>query len=270
MDTKFLEKKSSELRIDILKAIYHAKKGHIGGAYSCLDILIALYYGDVLRLSNDPSTIDRENRDRFVLSKGHSGIALYVVLADLGFFDKSEVYNLNNFHLLGEHPDGNIPGVEVNTGSLGHGLGVGSGMALASKMDNSDFNVFVLLGDGECHEGSVWEAAMFAAHHGLNNLCAIVDRNMLCVHGYTEDINRLEPFAEKWRAFNWEVRVVDGHAFSVLLPALKEERDKPLVVIADTVKGKGVSFMEGRASWHHGSISDEYFQQACKELSNEG
>jgi transketolase len=177
---------------------------------------------------------------------------------------------LNKGRLLAEHPDPRIPGIEVVSGSLGHGLSVGSGMALADKLDKNQKSTFVLMGDGECYEGSVWEAAMFASHHELNNLCGIVDRNGLITHGSTEKINKLEPFADKWQAFGWRVIDVDGHNFGDLNNAFNQFKShkisKPTLIIAHTLKGRGVSFMENQANWHHGGIDDEKLNLALVEL----
>ena len=264
-----LEEKARQIRIDILNAIHSAGKGHIGGAYSIVEILVSLYHGKVLKY--DSSNPKWELRDRFILSKGHAGIALYATLADLNYFPKEELKFLNQGQLLGEHPDPRIPGVEVVSGSLGHGLSIGSGMALADKMDKNSRKTFVLMGDGECYEGSVWEAAMFAAHHKLHSLCGIVDRNGLITHGSTESINRLEPFKDKWQAFGWEVFEVDAHDLKALQNLWKvistKEFGAPSMVIAKSVKGKGVSFMENNFNWHHGGIDDEKFAMAMTELN---
>ena len=264
-----LEEKARQIRIDILNAIHSAGKGHIGGAYSIVEILVSLYHGKVLKY--DSSNPKWELRDRFILSKGHAGIALYATLADLNYFPKEELKFLNQGQLLGEHPDPRIPGVEVISGSLGHGLSIGSGMALADKMDKNSRKTFVLMGDGECYEGSVWEAAMFAAHHKLHSLCGIVDRNGLITHGSTESINRLEPFKDKWQAVGWEVFEVDAHDLKALQNLWKvistKEFGAPSMVIAKSVKGKGVSFMENNFNWHHGGIDDEKFAMAMTELN---
>lgn len=265
-----LEKKAIYIRRCILELIVCAGKGHIGGALSCADVLVALYYGGILRF--DPRKPSWSERDRFILSKGHSGAALYAILADLGFIERKELRQAcNNGSILGGHPDRNIPGVEADTGSLGHGLGIGAGMALSAKMNKKDFMTVVVLGDGECYEGSVWEAAMFAAHHQLNNLVVIVDRNGQCVNDFTEDCNRLDPLADKWLAFGWNVSEVDGHSFSELLRVLdsfrKPESSKPKVIIARTIKGKGISFMEGKIKWHHGLPSGTELEIARRELT---
>jgi transketolase len=269
-DSEVLKNKARQLRIDIVKSIHKAGKGHIGGAFSIVEILTTLYYGNILKF--DPNNPKWEDRDRFILSKGHAGIALYAVLADLGFFPKEELDFLNKGRLLAEHPDPRIPGIEVVSGSLGHGLSLGSGMALADKLDKNPRATIVLMGDGECYEGSVWEAAMFASHHELNNLCGIIDRNGLITHGNTEEINKLEPFAEKWKAFGWEVYEINGHDFKELKIALKlatnKVKKKPSMIIAKTVKGKGVSFMENQAKWHHGGIDQVKLKTAITELES--
>jgi len=268
-----LKEKANWVRNQILEMIVSANKGHIGGAFSCTDILVTLYYGGILRFdSNNPNWSER---DRFILSKGHSCVALYAILADLGFFSTSE---LNSFcqkgSMLGGHPDRNIPGIEADTGSLGHGLGIAAGLALSAQIDKKDYMTVALLGDGECYEGSVWEAAMFAGHHQLNNLIAIVDRNQQCVTDFTEDCNRLEPFADKWRAFGWDIRAISGHSFHELLAAFKDFRirksPQPLVIIANTIKGKGVSFMERNIIWHHSVPKGEELKIARQELGTRG
>lgn len=268
MSIRRLEAKAAEIRLRILETIAAADKGHIGGALSCTDILVALWHGSAFKAN--PSDEDWPKRDRFILSKGHVGAALYVVLADLGYFDVAELDRLNRGGILGEHPDRGIPGVETDSGSLGHGLGIGAGMALAAKLDNSPYRTVVLLGDGECYEGSVWEAAMFAAHHRLDNLVAIIDRNGQCVNDFTENINRLDPMGPKWEAFGWEVREVDGHSFDELRESLGDLHtrgaERPLAIIANTIKGKGVSFMEGQLAWHHGGINGAKLEEARSEL----
>ena len=269
LNSQELLNKSIQIRLDILKAIRIAKKGHIGGSFSIVDILVSLYYGGIIK--NNPKKPNDKNRDRFILSKGHAGIALYAVLSDLGFFSKKELNFLNNKRILGEHPDQFIPGVEVVSGSLGHGLPIGSGMALADKIDDKkNRRTFVLIGDGECYEGSVWEAACFAGHHKLNNLCVIIDRNFLITHGSTEKINALEPMADKWTSFGWDAIEVDAHDMEALINCFLKIKNnpinKPSVIIAKSIKGKGVSFMENIPSWHHGGINDENFVKAKKEL----
>ena len=270
MGIEELEKKARWVRRQALEMVVSAGKGHIGGALSCTDILVALYYGGILRV--DPHRPDWADRDRFILSKGHSCVALYSVLADLGFFPVAELGSFcQKGSRLGGHPDRNIPGIEADTGSLGHGLGIAAGLALSAKIDKKERQTVVLVGDGESYEGSVWEAAMFAGHHGLDNLTAIVDRNQQCVTDFTEDCNRLEPLADKWKAFGWDVRDVDGHSFAELLGAFKDFRSRrssrPLVLIASTIKGKGVSFMERTLVWHHSVPAGEELKIARQELA---
>ena len=197
VDIGKITSKATKLRLTVLDAIYRAGRGHIGGAFSCADILATLFYGDFLQFNSaDPQW---EERDRFILSKGHSGIALLSALADLGYFEESELLTYcRNGSRFGGHPDKNIPGIETDTGSLGHGLGIGIGMALSGKMDRKDYRTYVLMGDGECYEGSVWEALLFGSHHELTNLTAIIDRNGQCVLDYTEDCVRLNPLKEKF------------------------------------------------------------------------
>jgi transketolase len=269
MCSEDLKNKANQIRLDILMAIKRAKKGHIGGAYSIVDILVALFYGPIIEF--DAHNPDWEKRDRFILSKGHAGIAIYAVLADLGFFPREELAYVNNGRMLGEHPDHFIPGIEAVSGSLGHGLPIAAGMALADKLDKKvNRRTFVILGDGECYEGSVWEGANFASHHELHNLCAIVDRNNLITHGETENINALEPMADKWRAFGWETYEIDAHDIDAIVKFFRvvsaKKNDKPVALIARSVKGKGVSFMENNASWHHGSIDEDNFLAAENEL----
>ena len=266
MTDRELELRSIGLRKELLRAIAHAGAGHTGGGLSCLDILNVLYHR-VLKVS--PATIADPHRDRYVQSKGHSVEALYVVLADCGFFPRSELDTICRYqsHFVG-HPTRHIPGIEMNTGALGHGLPICIGMALAGKMDAAPYRVFTLLGDGELAEGSNWEAALAAAHYQLDNLVAILDHNTLQITGHTRDVMSNEPVDEKFRAFGWNVRVVNGHDYAALTKALTDppEPGKPTFVIANTVKGKGVSFMENVAKWHHGVPSEVELKQALNEL----
>ncbi|HOK66309.1 MAG TPA: transketolase [Anaerohalosphaeraceae bacterium] len=262
-----LHRKSIEYRIRLLKYIKNARAGHTGGSLSCVDILNVLY-NCVLNVS--PETADDPRRDRYIQSKGHSVEALYVVLADRGFFPESDLETLCRFRspYVG-HPTRKIRGIEHNTGALGHGLAFGAGAALAGKMDGLGYRVFVLLGDGELAEGSNWESMMTAAHYGLDNLTAIVDRNQLQITGRTEEVCALESLVDKFAAFGWSVREVDGHDVTALRKVLSSvpfEVGRPSVVIAHTVKGKGVSFMENDAKWHHGVPSDEEYERAMEEL----
>jgi len=264
-----LQKKANWVRNQVLEMAVKAGAGHIAPSFSCIDILVALYYGGVLRLgSKNPKWV---NRDRFILSKGHAAVALYVVLADLGFFPVSELMTFaQNGSRLGAHAEDTIPGVEASTGSLGHGLSIAAGIALSAKMDKKKYRCFVLLGDGESHEGSVWEAAMFAAYHRLNNLIAIVDYNGLSATDFFKNYLEIEPLKKKWEAFGWEVVVADGHSFKELLRVFNNQRlrssDKPLVVIALTTKGKGVSFMENKPIWHYRIPAGEELEIARREL----
>lgn len=229
-----------------------------------MDILAVLYSG-VVRVR--PREAEWPHRDRVILSKGHAAMALYAVLAECGFLDVAELdtYGKPGSRLCG-HADWNVPGVDVSTGSLGHGLSIGCGIALAGKASDNPWRVFAVLSDGECQEGSVWEAAMFAAHHGLNNLTVVVDRNGLQACGSTEDVLCLEPFADKWKAFGWTVTTVDGHEPQALWLAMSQPLDAPHIIIARTVKGKGVSFMENRVEWHYRHPDRNELAVALSEL----
>ena len=262
--------KSAEIRLMALKTALRAGKGHVPSAFSWVEIGVALFYGGVLQIK--PSEPNWPDRDRFILSKGHGCLTLYAILSDLGFFSQNELENFcGHGCMLAGHPDPNIPGVEVVSGSLGHGLGIGAGMALGLKVNGKDSFVYVLLGDGECQEGSVWEAAMFASHHRLNNLVAIVDRNHLGATDFTEKSLSLEPFSRRWQAFGWETLNVNGHAIEQLIDVMSRAKQRsstqPLIIIADTTKGKGVSFMEGSPLWHHRMPKGEEIQAALKELN---
>lgn len=259
--------KSVLYRKKLLAYIKSANAGHTGGSLSCVDILNVLY-NRILQVS--PETFHDSARDRYIQSKGHSVEALYVVLADRGFFPESDLETLGRFgsHYVG-HPTRKVNGIEHNTGALGHGLSFSVGVALAGKKDGAAYRVYTLLGDGELAEGSNWEAMMAAAHYRLDNLVAIVDRNHLQITGKTENVCAIEPLAQKINAFGWSVRDVDGHdvaALTAVLRATPFEPDKPSMVIARTVKGKGVSFIENVAGWHHHVPSDEEFDTAMREL----
>ncbi len=264
---KELQQTAVERRIELLQMIMAAKTGHTGGALSSIDILVTLFY-EMMRI--DPKNPRWEERDRFILSKGHSVEGYYTILADLGFFPKEELPTFSAYRsrLIG-HPTVKVPGIEMNTGALGHGLSAGVGMALAGKMDGKDYKVYVLMGDGEQAEGSVWEAAMAAGQYGLDNLIGIIDRNRLQISGNTEAVMGLEPLAAKWAAFGWEVMEADGNDIGDLLRVFRKipAAARPHLVIADTVKGKGVSFMENVAKWHHGVPSPEQYQRALEELN---
>lgn len=265
-----LQNKALFLRRACLEMALKAGKGHIPPAYSWADIAAVLFYGGVLRFKpNDPGW---KERDRFILSKGHACLILYAALSDLGFFPISELDTFaGNGSLLAGHPDIEIPGVETCTGSLGHGLGIGAGMALSSKLQNADWKTWVLLGDGECHEGSIWEAAMFAGHRQLGSLVAVVDRNMLGATDYTENYASLDPLDQRFASFGWEVLSVNGHDYKQMITLFTEVKarsadNKPLCIIANTIKGKGVSFMENSKYWHHQMPKGTQIVQAWEEL----
>jgi transketolase len=261
-----LQLKSFALRRTMLNLIANAGAGHTGGGLSCMDILNVLY-NRVLRVS--PQNFGDPHRDRYVQSKGHCVEALYAVLADRGFFPASDLDAVCRYqsHYVG-HPTRHIAGIEMNTGALGHGLPICIGMALAAKMDGAKYRVFTLLGDGELAEGSNWEAALAAAHYQLDNLTAIIDHNTLQITGPTREVMNTAPLEEKWRAFGWSVQTVDGHDYGALTAALTEPAaaGKPTCVVANTVKGKGVSFMENVVTWHHGVPSETELEQALAEL----
>ena len=260
---------AKKIRQKIFLTSYRAGSGHIAPSFSCVEILVALYF-KILNI--DKNNLDDEDRDRFILSKGHASAALYSILAEKGIIDEKLLDTFcQKDGILGAHPESHlISGVEVSTGSLGHGLGFGSGIALAGKIDNKDYRTFVLLSDGECQEGSIWEAAAFAAQHKLDKLVAIVDCNKLQSLGRTNDILSLEPFCDRWRTFGWGVHEVDGHDTSQIVDNLQSIpfiKNKPNILVAHTVKGKGVSFMENIPLWHYRipSIKNE-MEIACKEL----
>jgi len=265
-----LKQKSKWVRRMVLEMCVGAGAGHIAPAFSCTDILVSLYHGGILRV--DPHNLAWEDRDRFILSKGQGCASLYAVLADLGFFPISELNTYTRLgSRLGGHSESNVPGVEAFTGSLGHGLAIGAGMSLAAKLDKKDYLTVVLLGDGECQEGSVWETAMFASHHQLNNLVAIVDRNRLQAIDFTEKAFALEPLLEKWKAFGWDVEITDGHSFESMLSVFSglgsRKSKRPLIIIAHTVKGKGVTFMENKPIWHYRIPEGGELKQARRELA---
>lgn len=262
-----LKIKSIHYRKKLLEYIKKANTGHTGGSLSCVDILNVLY-NRILNVS--PENFNDPGRDRYIQSKGHSVEALYVVLADKGFFPESELETLCKYrsHYVG-HPTRKVHGIEHNSGALGHGLAFGAGVALSAKKDKADYKVYVLLGDGELVEGSNWESFLIAAHYNLDNLTAIVDRNNLQITGRTEDVCGIEPLKEKFRAFRWHVEIVDGHDVTALTDVLRKipfEKSKPNMVIANTIKGKGVSFIENDHTWHHHVPNDQQYQQAQDEL----
>lgn len=264
-----IKERARIMRCHILKMFKVAGHGHFGGSLSCADIVAVLYFGGVLRVdAQHPAWPDR---DRLIMSKGHGAPAVYAALVEREFCPKEWIEEYENLGAhFSTHPNMHrIPGIDISAGSLGHGLSIGVGMALAAKMDARDYRVHVILGDGELNEGSVWEAAMAARKYRLDNLVAIVDRNSLCVSGRTEDVMPLEPLGDKWRAFGWQVHAVDGHDVAAILTTLENIRGTdvaPSVIIAKTVKGYGVSFMADKREWHGHPISDSEFQQALSEL----
>ena len=265
-----LKEISRVIRKDILNMVMKAGEGHIASAFSFVDILSVLYFHT---MNVDPEEPAWEERDRFILSKGHGCSALYSVLARRGFFSPDDLNTIGERDtIFGGHPDKyKVPGVEVSTGSLGHGLSIGIGMSLAAKRDKKDYNVYVLLGDGECQEGSVWEAAMFAPAYGLDNMIAIVDFNGLQAIGETDDIITLKPFAKKWESFGWAVKEINGHDYNEIMDAMSQfpfSEGKPSVIIANTVKGKGVSFMENQIMWHARATTEEEYKQALMEIDH--
>ena len=267
MEILELQKVANEVRKGIVSSVHSAKAGHPGGSLSAADILTYLYFEE---MNVDPKNPKMEDRDRFVLSKGHTSPALYATLAEKGFFPKEDLktFRHKDSYLQG-HPDmKHIPGVDMSTGSLGLGISAACGMALSGKISEKSYRVWAILGDGESQEGQVWEAAMFAAHYGLNNLAIFVDCNGLQIDGATADVMNPEPFDEKFRAFGWNVMVIDGHNFDQIDSAVKAAKasDKPFAIIANTVKGKGVSFMENQAGWHGKAPNDEQLAQALEEL----
>jgi transketolase len=269
VDSDALVAKARQIRRETFDMIMGANEGHIGGSFSCVEILIALYYGGVLRF--DPARPELPDRDRFIVSKAHGTQAWYVILADLGFFPKDELARfLQDGSMLTGHVDNRIPGVEIVAGSLGHGLGIAAGMALGARKSREDWLTFALVGDGESQEGSIWEAAMFASQQKLGNLVAITDRNYLGSEDLTEKTAGLEPLPGKWAAFGWEVRGVDGHSFADTLAALSDARhrddERPLMIIAETVKGKGISFLEQRPQSHHAMPKGDDIERARAEL----
>lgn len=257
-----------KVRQHVLGMVHEGKASHIGTAFSIVDILAVLYDG-ILRV--DSGQPKWPNRDRLILSKGHGCAALYAVLAERGFFpeDWLKTFYQNGSYLVGHATHTGVPGVEVSTGSLGHGLPIACGMALAGKRHDLDYRVFTILSDGECDEGSTWEAALFAGHHGLDNLVAIIDYNKIQSLGRVTEVLDLDPLAAKWASFRWSVQEVDGHSYTQLidvLASIPKEPGKPTCIVAHTVKGKGVSFMEDKLLWHYRAPDDQEYQQALTEL----
>lgn len=263
-----LQNTANKIRREVLEMVYKAQSGHLGGSFSAVEIISVLYFSE---MKIDPENPNWPERDRLVPSKGHCAPSIYVALALKGVVGPEALYDLRQIGcILQGHPCMNkVPGIDISTGSLGHGLSIGLGMALGAKLKKIDFNVYVLLGDGELDEGQNWEAAMAAAKYSLSNLIAIVDRNRVQLDGPTEDIMPLEPLAEKWKAFNWKTKVIDGHNIAEIIEGIqwaKQNSGSPSVIIANTTKGKGVSFMENSHEWHGKPPSPEEYEKAKKEL----
>jgi len=267
IDIDSLKKQAVIFRRDILETVEAAGSGHPGGSLSAVEIFLTLYGYQINHKSNDPRW---EGRDRVIVSKGHVSPVVYVTLANFGYFPKEELKTFRKFGArLQGHVHTKVPGVEFNTGSLGHGLSFANGIALGARMRGKDFKVYCVMGDGEIQEGSVWEAAMTAAHYKLDQVCAIVDCNKVQENGPTKEIKNLEPLAAKWAAFGWNVLEIDGHSIDALKEAFDQfsiTKGKPTVIIANTIKGKGVSFMEGKSAWHGKAPNKEQLAAALKEL----
>lgn len=266
-ENKSLTLKAETLRRRLIELIYHGGTGHTGGDLSVLNLLTVLYNHT---MNVDPKNPKMADRDRFILSKGHCAEALYTVLADKGFIAEDELKEYGKFHAhLGGHPDNSIPGVEVNTGALGHGLSIGVGMALGAKLDKASWHTYVVMGDGEQAEGSIYEAAMAANKYHLDNLVAFIDRNGLQISGSTEKVMPIEPIMERWGGFGWDVYVADGDEISSLVETIDRinySNGKPHLVISKTTKGLGVDFMENVAKWHHGVPNEEQYRQALRDI----
>ena len=266
LNVEQMEKKARWVRRMVLESIASGGKGHIGGTYSCTDLLVALYYGGILHV--DPSNPGWKGRDRLLIGKGHACLALYAIFVDLGFISRPVFDSYGKDGGLGGQLDTGMPGVEYNTGSLGHFVGVAAGIALAAKMDSAHYRAYALMGDAECYEGSIWEALIFAGQHGLDKLVGIIDRNRLSVTEVLEDDSFFEDFAAKLRAFGWDAYDIDGHSFPEILDVFEavKKAQKPTMIIANTIKGKGVSFMENGIHWHHGVPNESELALARKEL----
>ncbi len=263
-----LKKIALQIRKDILEMITLAGSGHPGGSLSATDILVALYF---YKMKHNPRKPDWPDRDRFVLSKGHACPALYACLARSNYFSADKLKTLRSIgSFLQGHPERDrCPGIEASTGPLGQGLSFANGIALAGRLDKKNYKVYVMLGDGECDEGNIWEAAMASSHYKLNNLIAILDKNRLQIDGFNKDVMNIEPIDEKFKSFGWDVIAIDGHNFNQIIGALNkadESKDKPTIIIANTIKGKGVSFMENKAEWHGKALSEEELKIALSEL----
>ncbi len=271
MDKKYYEDLASKVRVDVIKAIYHAGSGHPGGSLSAADIVTALYFKE---MNVDPKDPKKADRDKFILSKGHAGPVQYAALAEKGYFDVSDFMTLRKLGSKFQgHPNmAKVPGIEMSTGSLGQGFSVSVGMALANKMDKNPGRIYTLLGDGELQEGLVWEAAMSAAHYKLDNLVAIVDWNGLQIDGNNDDVMTVKPIDDKFKSFGWNVIIIDGHDFDEIFAAFdaaRECKEKPTAIIAKTHKGRGVSFMEDNPGWHGKAPKEDEAKQAVEELGGE-
>lgn len=268
MQTRELKLQSEKNRRRLLEIVYKAKAGHIGGDLSCLNILTALYF-DLMKV--DSSNPLNPDRDRFVLSKGHCVEALYVTLEAKGFVTSEIIDTLGQFgSILSGHPTIEVPGIEVNSGALGHGLSIGVGMALGAKKSNKDYKTYVLMGDGEQGEGSIYEAAMAANQYHLDNLVAIIDRNRLQISGCTEDVMALESISQRWTALGWDVKDMNGDDIEDIVKVMSSidfSNKKPHLIVAHTTKGKGISYMENVAKWHHGVPSEEQYKEGIKEIN---
>jgi len=266
---KKLEEMTQTIRVDIVKMLCEAGSGHPGGSLSMADVFSYLYFGGILNI--DPEKPNKKDRDRVVLSKGHACPVLYAALAEKGYFSKSHLKTLRKLgSILQGHPDmKKTPGVEMSTGSLGQGLSCAVGMALGARLDNLGCNIFAIVGDGECDEGQIWEAAMAASHYRLGNLITILDRNGLQIDGFTKDVMNSEPIIDKWRSFGWEVIEINGHDFYEIEDAVNKAiniTDKPVCIVANTVKGKGVSFMENECGWHGQTPSPGEKEKAINDI----
>ena len=266
---KFLQNKAIDVRKKIVQLVVTAGGGHIGGGLSMTEILLVLYY-DILNI--DPKNPQKPDRDRFILSKGHGGVGICPVLADCGYYPESLMCDFNQYMSpFGMHPDmRKVPGIDMSTGSLGHGLPVSVGLCIGARLQKQTWRTYCLMGDGECNEGTVWEAAMSAAHYKLGNLTAIIDRNRLMIDGPVSEIMEVEPFEDKWKAFGWDTRVIDGHDVGALLDTFRglppADSKKPVCVICNTKKGRGLSFAENVTKWHYGGLDEEMEKVALADL----
>lgn len=270
MEIQNLKNIGNEIRKNIIEEVYYAQSGHPGGSLSCADILAVLYFNEMNIKKEEPEWKDR---DRFVLSKGHASPAIYATLAEYGFFDKEALKTFRKIDsFLQGHPDKNkVPGVDMTTGSLGQGLSAANGMAMMGKLNNKNYRVYCLVGDGEIEEGQIWEAAMTSGHYKLDNLCLIVDNNTLQIDGNIENVMNVNPIGEKFKSFGFEIIEIDGHNYEEIINALekaKSIKEKPTAIIAHTIKGKGISFMENQAGWHGKAPNKEQYKLAMQELNS--